>query len=142
MKLIKLIFPKKWEEMRKNWKKSFGFGKKKIVSETNTETKFRSQTNKKYFFLINKGQWHFWFTLWHQMWYAYIFLYFGYPWHFLTTSVHVLCVFTGSESVPWSYSQRGMLFPYSYLTALDWLRQEELQEVPPKNGYFQINHWI
>ena len=29
-----------------------------------------------------------------------------------------------------------------YLTALDWLRQEELQEVPPKNGYFQIDHWI
>ena len=24
------------------------------------------------------------------------------------------------------------------LTALDWLRQEELQEEPPKNGYFQI----
>ena len=29
-----------------------------------------------------------------------------------------------------------------YLTAIDWLRQEELQEVPPKNGYFQIDHWI
>ena len=25
------------------------------------------------------------------------------------------------------------------LTALGWLRQEELQEVPPKNGYFQID---
>ena len=25
------------------------------------------------------------------------------------------------------------------LTALDWLRPGELQEVPPKNGYFQIN---
>ena len=38
-------------------------------------------------------------------------------------------------------------FPLLYvvkmsLTALDWLRQEELQEVPPKNGYFQIDHWI
>ena len=29
-----------------------------------------------------------------------------------------------------------------YLTALDWLRQEELQEVPTKNGYFQIDLWI
>ena len=28
------------------------------------------------------------------------------------------------------------------LTAIDWLRQEELQEVPPKNGYFQIDGWI
>ena len=27
----------------------------------------------------------------------------------------------------------------TYLTAIDWLRQEELQEVPPKNGYFQID---
>ena len=26
-----------------------------------------------------------------------------------------------------------------YLTALDWLRQEELQEVPLKNGYFQTD---
>ena len=29
-----------------------------------------------------------------------------------------------------------------FLTAIDWLRQEELQEVPPKNGYFQIDGWI
>ena len=29
-----------------------------------------------------------------------------------------------------------------HLTAIDWLRQEELQEVPPKNGYFQIDGWI
>jgi hypothetical protein len=28
------------------------------------------------------------------------------------------------------------------LTALDWLRPGELQEVPPKNGYFQINFII
>ena len=26
-----------------------------------------------------------------------------------------------------------------YLTALDWLRQEELQEVPLKNGYCQTD---
>ena len=31
---------------------------------------------------------------------------------------------------------------YFHLTAIDWLRQEELQEVPPKNGYFQIDGWI
>ena len=28
------------------------------------------------------------------------------------------------------------------LTVIDWLKQEELQEVPPKNSYFQIDHWI
>ena len=43
------------------------------------------------------------------------------------------------------YSLRG--FPKAqsfdlYLTAIDWLRQEELQEVPPKNGYFQIDGWF
>ena len=27
-------------------------------------------------------------------------------------------------------------------TVLDWLRQEELQEVPLKNGYFQTDIWI
>ena len=31
---------------------------------------------------------------------------------------------------------------FLYLTALDWLRPGELQEVPPKNGYFQINFII
>ena len=35
-----------------------------------------------------------------------------------------------------------LLDSWEYLTALDWLRQDELQEVPPKNGYFQIDHWI
>ena len=36
-------------------------------------------------------------------------------------------------------SRANSRLKFEYVTALDWLRQGKLQEVPPKNGYFQIN---
>ena len=41
-----------------------------------------------------------------------------------------------------TYAKQYFLTFDMVLTAIDWIRQEELQEEPLKNGYFQTDIWI